>query len=155
MKLFTLPWRNHRRTEWDHSHRQQKYLSAQPERPPEGRRSSPVKSLSQKDTLLFSSLPIAPSTSVARSLSAEKENPHAAWSAARIWCRLLHERSQQSRLTRTLSLPQKLRKEKPSLSVKASSCGGGRCAPFQKLLCKNSEISGALKRPATARLQLP
>lgn len=83
MKLFTLPWRNHRRTEWDHSHRQQKYLSAQPERPPEGRRSSPVKSLSQKDTLLFSSPPIAPSTSVARSLSAEKENPHAAWSASK------------------------------------------------------------------------
>lgn len=27
MKLFTLAWRNHRRTEQDHSQRQQKYLS--------------------------------------------------------------------------------------------------------------------------------
>lgn len=67
MKLFTLAWRNHRRTEQDHSQRQQKSLSLLSlESLPEGRCSSPVNSLSQKDTLLFSSRPIACSVSVAR-----------------------------------------------------------------------------------------
>lgn len=74
MKLFTLPWKNHRRTEWDHSHRQQKYLSAQPESPLKEKSSSPVKSLSQKDSFLFFSPPIASSISVARLLLTEKKN---------------------------------------------------------------------------------
>ena len=74
-KLFTLAWRNHRRTEQDHSQRQQKSLSLLSlESPPEGRCSSPVNPLSQKDTLLFSSPPIALSISVARSLSTKKGN---------------------------------------------------------------------------------
>lgn len=75
MKLFTLAWRNHRRTEQDHSQRQQKSLSLLSlESLPEGRCSSPVNSLSQKNTLLFSSPPIARSVSVARLLSTKKAN---------------------------------------------------------------------------------
>lgn len=73
MKLFTLLWRNHRRTEWDHSHSKNISLLSLNLSPKE-KSSSPVKSLSQKDPLLFSSPPIASSISVARSLLSEKEN---------------------------------------------------------------------------------
>lgn len=60
MKLFTLAWRNHRRTEQDHSQRQQKSLSLLSlESLPEGRCLSPVNSLSQKKILCsFLRLPL-------------------------------------------------------------------------------------------------